>query len=95
VDGDAAGAKPMPRAAALGQAAPGGERVSGQFGGQAHRTACRPAGRPGREKDAHPGGRTALVGEGVNPALRDVEEVALDRVDPGLPVEEPDGALTT
>src|ERR1700724_2174519 len=48
------------------------------------------AGRAGREQDEHPGGRAALVGEGVNPALRDVEEVALHRVDPGLPVEEPD-----
>src|SRR6266550_5033265 len=51
------------------------------------------AGRAGREQDEHPGRRTALVGEGVDPALRDVEEVALHRVDPGLPVEEPDGAL--
>src|SRR5436190_13764273 len=50
-------------------------------------------GRAGREQDKHPGGHTALVGERVNPALRDVEEIALHRVDPGFPVEEPDGAL--
>src|SRR6267378_1235032 len=29
------------------------------------------AGRAGREQDEHPGWRTALVGEGVYPALRD------------------------
>src|SRR5262249_40073882 len=50
-------------------------------------------GRAGREQDEHPGWRTALVGEGVNPALRNVEEITLHRVDPGFPVEEPDGAL--
>src|SRR5215831_4013508 len=47
-------------------------------------------GRSGREQDEHPGGRTALVGECVNPALRNVEKITLRRVDPGLPVEQPD-----
>src|SRR5690349_22675361 len=51
------------------------------------------AGRAWREQDEHPGGRTALVGEGVNPAGRNVKKIALRRVDPGFPVEEPDGAL--
>src|SRR5438046_5445726 len=46
------------------------------------------AGRTGREPDEHPGWHTALVGEGVDSALRDVEEVTLYRVDPGLSVEE-------
>src|SRR5262249_52462702 len=50
-------------------------------------------GRAGREQDEHPGWRTALVGKGVNPALRNVEKIALHRVDPGFPVEEPDCAL--
>src|SRR5271166_3174015 len=49
--------------------------------------------RAGREQDEHPGWRTTVVGEGVYPALRDIEEITLHRVDPGLPVEEPDGAL--
>jgi hypothetical protein len=45
--------------------------------------------RAGREQDEHPGRRTALVGEGVNPALGNVEEVAGSGADPGFPVEEP------
>src|SRR5262249_12089678 len=50
-------------------------------------------GRAGCEQDEHPGWRTALVGKGVNPALRNVEKIALHRVDPGFPVEDPDCAL--
>src|SRR5271169_3868533 len=35
--------------------------------------------RAGREQDEHPGWRTTVVGEGVYPALRDVEEITLHR----------------